>query len=304
MERAKIHSNAWKHWAAGAAVAISAVLAGVPAVPVLAQAAAGDLTSEWVDGHASRVRMIAGRDSQAVPGKPAAIIAGVEIDLQPGWKTYWRSPGEAGGVPPDFDWSKSKNVADAKVVFPAPKRLTDAAGDSIGYKDNVVLPVIVTPADASKPVELALEFAFGVCRDICIPAEARLALDVPQSGAQDMPEGLKNALDQAPRKSAQKQPGDPELTGHEIVLAGKAPRVVLDIDFGASPDMGDVFAEAPGGLFLPMPRRVEGAGKVGGSSRFEIDLTQTLDFEDLKGKTIRLTLVGADGQSERELVLK
>jgi len=285
-------------------MAISAALAGVPAVPATAQAAAGDLASDWVEGHASRVRMLAGRDSQAVSGLPEAIIAGVEIDLQPAWKTYWRFPGEAGGVPPEFDWSRSKNVADAKVVFPAPKRLTDATGDTIGYKDNVVLPVIVTPADASKPVELALDFTFGVCRDICIPAEASLLLDVPQLGAQALPEGIKKALDHAPRKRAQKQPGDPELTGHEIVLTGKAPHVVLDVDFGAKPEKGDVFAEAPGGLFLPMPRRVAGAGTAGGSSRFEIDLSQTLDLDDLKGKTIRLTLVGAEGQSERELVLK
>ena len=290
--------------AAGMTMAVIAVLAGGQAIPALAETADGGLATDWIEGHASRVRMIAGRGSTAAAGQSAGIIAGVEIVLQPGWKTYWRFPGEAGGVPPDFDWSKSKNVADAKVVFPAPKRLTDETGDSIGYKDGVVLPVIVTPEDTSKPVELALDFAFGVCRDICIPAEASMALDVPLSAPPGVPEVIEKALEHAPRAVSQKRPGDPELTAHEIVLTGKAPHIVIDVDFGAKSEKGDVFGEAPGGLYLPMARRVAGPGAKAGSARFEIDLAQTLDLDDLKGKTIRLTLVGAEGQSERELLLK
>lgn len=286
------------------AMAVLAALAGGQAIPAVAETAESGLKTEWIDGHASRVRMIAGRSSKTVAGQSAGIIAGVEIVLQPGWKTYWRFPGEAGGVPPDFDWSKSKNVADARVVFPAPKRLTDETGDSIGYKDGIVLPVIVTPEDTSKPVELALDFAFGVCRDICIPAEASLSLGVPQGVAAELPEEIEKALEHAPRAVSQKRPGDPELAAHEIVLTGKTPRIVLDVDFGAKAEEGDVFGEAPGGLYLPMARRVAGSGARAGSARFEIDLAQTLDLDDLKGKTIRLTLVGAEGQSERELLLK
>src|SRR5436309_312013 len=76
-------------------------------------------------------------------------IAGVELQLPEGWKTYWRTPGDAGGVPPTFDWSKSDNLASVKVLYPAPKRFSDRAGDTVGYKGTVVFPVEVIPKDAS-----------------------------------------------------------------------------------------------------------------------------------------------------------
>lgn len=271
----------------------------------VAWAGAPGLATEWVEGHASRVRLLAGRSAEAALTDRGAILAGVEITLNPGWKTYWRNPGDAGGVPPEFDWSKSSNVAETKVVFPAPKRLTDKAGDTIGYKGKIVLPILVTPKDAAKPVALNLDFAFGVCRDICVPAEAQLSLDVPQGVSFGVPRAIVEALGHAPRPAEEKQPGDPELAGYEIVLTGKEPRIVLDVDFGTNPERGDVFAEAPAGLYLPMARRAETAGGAnGGPVRFVVDLRETSDLEDLKGQTLRLTLVGDQGQSERQLRLE
>ncbi len=99
-----------------------------------------------------------------------------------GWKTYWRNPGDAGGVPPYFDWAGSENLAGAKVLFPAPSRLKDASGDSVGYKKVVVLPVEVTAKDPAKPVTFKLAMEFGVCREICVPAEAKLSLAMPAAG--------------------------------------------------------------------------------------------------------------------------
>src|SRR5207247_8452494 len=61
------------------------------------------------------------------------------IAIPGGWKTYWRSPGDAGGVPPEFDWQGSENLAAARVKYPAPHRLhDDKAGDAVGYKDGVI----------------------------------------------------------------------------------------------------------------------------------------------------------------------
>lgn len=273
---------------------VAAALAGAPG-PVLA---GSGLASAWVDGHASRVRMVAGRGF-AEGAEVPKIVAGVQIELQPGWKTYWRNPGDAGGVPPYFDWSKSKNVADAKVVYPAPKRLADALGDSIGYKDSVVLPVMITPRDEGQPLHLKLDFAFGVCREICIPAEASLSLVVPQGVSLPMPRPLTEALDHAPRLAAARRNGDPELVSHEAVLDGKQPRIVLDLKFPGGAHQGDVFAEAPDGIYLPMAQRV--AGPDGESARFMIDLQDSFELDDLKGRTITLTLVGPEGQSEHKL---
>ena len=293
-----LSNTTWTRSGLGALAAVvgvsAAILGGAPG-PVLA---GPGLASDWVDGHASRVRMVAGR-GLAQGAEAPKIVAGVQIELQPGWKTYWRNPGEAGGVPPYFDWSKSSNVADAKVVYPAPKRLADASGDSIGYKDSVVLPVVITPRDEGRPLHLKLDFAFGVCREICIPAEASLSLVVPQGVSLPMPRPLTEALDHAPRHAAARRSGDPELISHEAVLNGKEPRIVLDLKFPGGADQGDVFAEAPDGIYLPMAKRV--AGPNGESARFVIDLRDSFELEDLKGRTITLTLVGAEGQSERKL---
>ncbi len=94
--------------------------------------AAAEIASPWVDGHSSRVRLVGG-----------ASLVGIEIELPEGWKTYWRTPGEAGGVPPAFDWSGSKNLASAQVLYPAPKRFSDSSGDTVGYKGTIVLPVLL-----------------------------------------------------------------------------------------------------------------------------------------------------------------
>ena len=128
--------------------------------------------SPWVELPNARVRLLAG--PPAVEGAKS-YLAGVELILGEGWKTYWRTPGDA-GVPPSFDWAGSVNLDRAEVLYPAPVRMHEPAAETIGYRKSVVFPVEVVPADAGKPLELHLTVAFGICRDICIPAEASLTL--------------------------------------------------------------------------------------------------------------------------------
>ena len=117
--------------------------------------------------------------------------AGVEIKLKEGWKTYWRYPGDS-GVPPVLDFSKSENVKAVTVLYPAPMRFPDGAGgNSIGYKDGVVLPLHVVPKDAGKPVTLDLKLDYAVCEKLCVPAEAKLEL---------MLTGAENANDAAAQR--------------------------------------------------------------------------------------------------------
>ncbi len=116
-----------------------------------------------------------------------------------GWKTYWRNPGDAGGLPPSFNWSRSQNLSSATVLYPAPKRLTDEAGDTIGYKDHVTFPVLVVAKDASKPIHLALDMNFGICKDICVPSEAKHDLELMPSDTAAASESALAALASVPR---------------------------------------------------------------------------------------------------------
>jgi DsbC/DsbD-like thiol-disulfide interchange protein len=101
--------------------------------------------------------------------------AGLDITLDEGWRTYWRVPGDA-GVPPQFDWSRSRNVKAVTVLWPAPKRLSEQGGETIGYKDRVVFPVDVVAEDPRHPIDLALDAFLGVCEKICIPVKLQLSL--------------------------------------------------------------------------------------------------------------------------------
>src|SRR5499427_9776210 len=132
----------------------------------LAAAAHAEDSSPWQkDGH-SAVRLLAGSRSGAV------LLGGIAFQLQPGWKTYWRTPGDS-GVPPRFDFSKSENVDAVTVLWPAPLMFDDGAGGhALGYHDKVVLPLRIVVKNADKPVTLRAAINYAVCNKICIPVDA------------------------------------------------------------------------------------------------------------------------------------
>ncbi len=113
-----------------------------------------------------------------------AHMAALDLSLAPGWKTYWRSPGDA-GIPPSFDWSGSDNVKSVRIHWPAPEVFQVNGMQTIGYHDRLVLPVEITPADPSQPVRLRVRMDLGVCDEICLPASLDLAADLAAPGAPD-----------------------------------------------------------------------------------------------------------------------
>lgn len=111
-------------------------------------------------------------------------MAGLQLTLAPGWKTYWRSPGEA-GIPPLFNWSGSENLKSVHVHWPTPAVFLTNGIQSIGYHGQVTLPLEVTALDPTKPVRLHAAIELGVCKDICMPASLNLSADLEGQGAQD-----------------------------------------------------------------------------------------------------------------------
>ena len=94
-------------------------------------------------------------------------LSGLRLTMEDGWKTYWRSPGEA-GIPPSFDWSASENVASVRFLWPRPEVFVSFGLQTIGYSDQVVLPMIVTPEDPDRAITLAITADLGVCKEICV----------------------------------------------------------------------------------------------------------------------------------------
>ena len=283
-----MHSN-------GVRTAILAILV-LGAFAPAAAAGPSAAVSPWVEAQAARVRLLAGADASQ-PGK--TLLAGVEITMAEGWKTYWRNPGEA-GVPPSFDWSGSSNTASIKVVYPAPMRLVDPAAEMIGYKTTVLFPVEVTPKVPGEAVELRLALEFAVCREICIPAQASLALSVPPAPLAGAPAPtLAAALARVPRAHAQRRDGDPELLGVVPRLTGPSPSLEIEAKFAGGGVGADVFIEAPDGIFVPMAKKL--AGNSDGRVRFVVDLSRGGSAEELRGKELIVTLVSERGASEAKV---
>jgi DsbC/DsbD-like thiol-disulfide interchange protein len=101
-------------------------------------------------------------------------VAAIRLRMAPGWKTYWRSPGDA-GIPPEFDWSGSKNLRDVAITWPAPKVFDQGGVNSIGYAREVILPLTLTPRSPGQPVALDVSIDLGVCSDICLPETVHLS---------------------------------------------------------------------------------------------------------------------------------
>lgn len=120
-------------------------------------------------------------DARILPGwtlSDGSRMGAIEFRLQPGWKTYWRNPGDT-GLPPSFDWSGSANLAGLTLHWPAPEAIPSGDGVALGYHDRLVLPFTARPADRDRPVDLAVSVDFGLCKDICVPAHVTLKAGPP-----------------------------------------------------------------------------------------------------------------------------
>src|SRR5436190_23069276 len=158
----------------------------------LATGACAEDASPWQREAHSALRLLAGSRSGSV------LLGGIAIQLEPGWKTYWRNPGDS-GVPPRFDFSKSDNVEAVTILWPAPKKFDDGAGGfSLGYKKQVVLPLRIVAKNNDKPVTLRAHLSYAVCDKLCIPVEASSELTF-SSVASTEDGNLAAALDAVPK---------------------------------------------------------------------------------------------------------
>jgi DsbC/DsbD-like thiol-disulfide interchange protein len=267
-------------------------LAAALVASFLAIEARAEDASPWQrDGH-SAVRLLAGSRSGAV------LLGGIAVQLQPGWKTYWRTPGDS-GVPPRFDFSKSENIEAVTVLWPAPAKFDDGAGGhSMGYHDQVVLPLRIVAKNADKPVILRVGINYAVCEKICIPVEANTELGFT-SVASTEDSALFAALDTVPKPASI---GDPNpLTIRDVKRDGKS-SLLVDV---VTPDTREInlFVEGPTPDWaLPVPLLLEHSPP--GVKRFSFELDGLPPGADPEGAALKLTLVGGDRAYEFNINLE
>jgi DsbC/DsbD-like thiol-disulfide interchange protein len=242
--------------------------------------------SPWQRDAHSAVRLLAGSRSGTV------LLGGVAIQLQPGWHTYWRTPGDS-GVPPRFDFSKSDNVEAVTVLWPAPHKFDDGAGGtSLGYFKQIVLPLRIVAKNADRPVTLRASINYAVCEKLCIPVDASAELAFA-SVASTEDGTLSEALNAVPKPASV---GDPNpLTVLDVKRDGKT-NVLVDV---AAPDGNDLslFVEGPTPDWaLPVPKLLEHSPP--GVKRFAFELDGLPPGTSPDGAALKLTLVGGDRSYE------
>jgi len=145
--------------------AIFALLCGL--VPQQAAAAA----AQWQETDGARLRIVA----EPARAGTTDLRGMLQIELKPGWKTYWREPGAA-GIPPQISLGDDA-AADVTIHYPAPEWHDDPYGSWAGYAQPVSLPLTFTTSADNWPASLKASVLLGICRDVCVPVS--MEFDVP-----------------------------------------------------------------------------------------------------------------------------
>ncbi|MBX9820986.1 protein-disulfide reductase DsbD domain-containing protein [Afipia birgiae] len=248
--------------------------------------------SPWIKDTNSAVRLIAGSRSGNV------LLGGIGFQLQPGWKTYWRTPGDS-GVPARIDFAKSDNVESVEILWPAPMQFPDGAGGiSFGYQKQVLLPLRIIAKSPDKPVTLRAEINYAVCEKLCIPVEAQaeiafVSIASTEDGA------IAAALATVPKPAKVGDAGP--LAIRDVRREGKLVQVDVAVqDDKNAPGKGknvELFAEGPTPDWaLPVPKLVK--HDTGGVQRFQFELDGLPSDASAEGATLKLTVAGPGGAVE------
>jgi thiol:disulfide interchange protein DsbD len=112
------------------------------------------------------------------PGQP--LVAGLRLQMEPGWHTYWVNPGDA-GLPTKARWELPAGFSVGELQWPRPGRFMTGPLVSYGYEHEVLLPVeIQVPSTvSSSAVRLVARVSWLECQEVCLPGKAELELSLP-----------------------------------------------------------------------------------------------------------------------------
>jgi DsbC/DsbD-like thiol-disulfide interchange protein len=239
------------------------------------------LASPWQEGISVETRL---ESAQSALGDGRVNMA-LHMVLEPGWKTYWRVPGDS-GLAPKFDWSGSTNVQSIELLWPTPRAFDELGERFYGYQGKVVWPLRVTANDPERPVQVSLKLDLGVCADVCVPTSIQSNLSVPEGEAKRTihAELIDAHLAQVPKRAQ-----------NENIMAAvrltdvKGHRAALEISLtGSDPMPQMVIASGLAGVYL-------GASQPRGDEGFYLQLEGEAP-ETLKGKPIDLLFLYDRGE--------
>jgi suppressor for copper-sensitivity B len=240
--------------------------------------------SAWISNAQSELRLVS---AVTAVGDARDIQVGLQFHLKPGWKIYWRSPGDA-GLPPTIDWKGSDNLAGVDIAWPAPHRFSYSGLETVGYEDEVVLPIAAHPASPGQPLGLRAKVDYLVCAEICVPRHADLALTIPAGPAA--------ASDEAHLvgRFLARVPGPPALQGFTLESLRTVSSNKIEVTVTAQPPLvaPDLFAERADLMQFDKPMvRLEAGGT---RAVFTLRAEPGTGHGGLTDQPITLTIVDGD----------
>jgi len=251
-------------------------------------------SSPWVEEEFSRVRLVTGQETLGEAGK---VMLGLQFELKEGWKTYWRSPGDA-GFPVSLDLVGSDNLKSWQFYWPVPHRFTLFGLQTFGYSKEVVFPFEIQAKDPQQDVTLRGTASYLLCKEICIPFDAEVMIRLPTGEAfPSLEAGIVDTyVRQVPGLGA-----ETELDITDSFLEGNGEDLVLKV-YGIAKEQGfqkpDVIVEGPPGFSFSAPEVA--LFEDGAKAEFIIPVSAYKETKGvLEGKQITLSLV--DGTRGTEL---
>lgn len=274
-------------------ICLKASLALLSTLILLGFSPASAATSAWQEVLGGKVRLVAGGTEG---GK---IKAGLEIVMDEGWKTYWKVPGDA-GIPPFFEFSNSRNIADLEIKWPVPTRF-GTKSQMLGYKEAIIFPFLITPEDANSSTVLNVDVQLGICDELCVPMAGSFSLPIAMGGEADSLSEMLIDRDLALVPLAQR----PGFSINEIKLEKRtdAPdHVILSVAIPEGYGKRDLFIEAPEGWFVPLPQPAERTSD-NNELHFELELSGLPKKARIPGAELVVTLTNGEEAIEQRVTI-
>ena len=198
-----------------------------------------------------------------------------------------------------MSWQGSVNLKHATLKFPAPTRMVDPTGATIGYKKSVVFPVAIETEQPSRPVVINLKAFFGVCREICIPAQAAFKVTLEPGNFLQTPPQLVKALSRVPTTATAKAKHKPHLKSVTKADTGSGHALIFDVRFPGGTAGADLFVET--GDHLPLAMSKEAARPTPDTIRYRVEVTDTAHWSDLAKNGLFVTMVSNAAASEQRV---
>ncbi|WP_182057271.1 protein-disulfide reductase DsbD [Pantoea sp. ME81] len=217
-------------------------------------------------------------------GADAQIL--LDIRLEKGWKTYWRSPGE-GGVAPEIRWQTPD--VNATWYWPAPARFDVSGLTTQGYKGDITLPIALAKVSNK---HLAGTLTLSTCSDVCILTDFPFTLDLDQQADPDFARDYSRAMGQIPAESGLTDQLDVSNVNSELQIRAQRQ---------GGWTKPELFFDYPQGSMLAAPQ-ITVKGDIL-SARVAVTDEWGEAAPDLRGKTLSLVVVDAGIAQQSSVII-